>query len=90
MPIMTYDFEDVVAYGADHSTISRRWRRPPRPKGETVHRIRSLNKSFRPVRPLSFRRPRRPGVSFDLGPAGPGAKANEEFLANHYHAPATT
>jgi hypothetical protein len=24
-------------------------------------------------------------VSLDLGPAGPGAKATEEFIANHYH-----
>ena len=26
-----------------------------------------------------------PAVSLDTGPGGPGAKAAEEFLANHYH-----
>ena len=86
MPIVTYDFEDVVAYGADHSTISQTVARvakaeglklSPDPAPEEVSFVRSDHYPF-VVQGI-------PAVSFDLGPAGPGAKATEDFLANHYH-----
>ena len=86
MPIVTYDFQDVVAYGADHSTISQavakvaqaeRLKLSPDPAPEQVSFVRSDHYPF-VVQGV-------PAVSFDLGPAGPGAKATEDFLANHYH-----
>ena len=86
MPIVTYDFQDVVAYGADHSTIRETVARvaqaegiklSPDPAPEQVSFVRTDHYPF-VLQGV-------PAVSFDLGPAGPGAKATEDFLANHYH-----
>lgn len=86
MPIVTYDFEDVVAYGADHSTIakavekaiaSRDIKLSPDPAPEQVSFVRSDH--------YPFVKAGVPAVSLDLGPAGPGAAATKEFLDKHYH-----
>ena len=86
MPIVTYDFEDVVAYGADHSTIREAVARAiasegiklsPDPAPEQVSFVRTDH--------YPFVKAGVPAVSLDLGPAGPGAKATETFIANHYH-----
>ena len=86
MPIVTYDFQDVVAYGADHSTISAAVARAigseglklsPDPAPEQVSFVRTDH--------YPFVKEGIPAVSLDLGPAGPGAKATEDFIANHYH-----
>jgi hypothetical protein len=86
MPIVTYDFQDVVAHGADHSTIgkavaaaiaSQGIKLSPDPTPEEVLFVRTDH--------YPFVRAGVPAVSLDLGPAGPGAKATEEFVANRYH-----
>jgi hypothetical protein len=86
MPIVTYDFQDMVAYGAEHSTIgeavakaigSQGIKLSPDPAPEQVSFVRSDH--------YSFVKAGVPAVSLDLGPAGPGAKATEDFLTNHYH-----
>jgi hypothetical protein len=86
MPIVTYDFQDVVAYGADHSTIREAVARAiasegiklsPDPAPEQVSFVRTDH--------YPFVKAGVPAVSLDLGPAGPGAKATEAFIANHYH-----
>jgi hypothetical protein len=86
MPIVTYDFQDVVAYGADHSTIAKAVAKAiageniklsPDPAPEQVSFVRSDH--------YPFVKAGVPAVSLDLGPAGPGAKATEDFIANHYH-----
>jgi hypothetical protein len=86
MPIVTYDFEDVVAYGAEHSTIAEAVAKAiagegvklsPDPAPEQVIFVRSDH--------YPFVKEGVPAISLDLGPAGPGAKATEEFLAAHYH-----
>lgn len=86
MPIVTYDFQDVVAFGAEHSTIAQTVARAiaaegiklsPDPAPEQVAFVRTDH--------YPFVKAGVPAVSLDLGPAGPGAKATEEFLANHYH-----
>ena len=86
MPIVTYDFQDMVAYGADHSTVgkavaeaiaSQGIKLSPDPAPEQVSFVRSDH--------YSFVKAGVPAVSLDLGPAGPGAKATEDFLTNHYH-----
>lgn len=86
MPIVTYDFQDMVAYGAEHSTVgkavadaiaSQGIKLVPDPAPEQVSFVRSDH--------YSFVKAGVPAVSLDLGPGGPGAKATEDFLANHYH-----
>ncbi|HUP68002.1 MAG TPA: M28 family metallopeptidase [Sphingomicrobium sp.] len=86
MPIVTYDFQDMVAYGADHSTVgkavakaiaSQGIKLTPDPAPEEVSFVRSDH--------YSFVKAGVPAVSLDLGPGGAGAKATEHFLANHYH-----
>jgi Zn-dependent M28 family amino/carboxypeptidase len=86
MPIVTYDFQDVVAFGAEHSTIAETVAKAiategvklsPDPAPEQVLFVRTDH--------YPFVKAGVPAVSLDLGPAGPGAKATEEFLAKHYH-----
>jgi hypothetical protein len=86
MPIVTYDFQDVVAYGADHSTIGRAVaaaiasqgiKLSPDPEPEQVIFVRTDH--------YPFVKAGVPAVSLDLGPAGPGAKATEDFVTNRYH-----
>jgi len=86
MPIVTYDFEDVVAYGADHSTIgkavaaaiaSQGIKLSPDPEPEQVIFVRTDH--------YPFVKAGVPAVSLDLGPAGPGAKATQDFITNRYH-----
>ena len=86
MPIVTYDFQDVVAYGADHSTISATVARAiakegiklsPDPAPEQVSFVRTDH--------YPFVKQGVPAVSLEPGPAGPGAKASETFISNNYH-----
>jgi hypothetical protein len=86
MPIVTYDFQDLVAYGAEHSTIgkavaqaiaSQDLKLSPDPEPGQVAFVRTDH--------YPFVKAGVPAVSLDLGPAGPGAKATADFLANHYH-----
>ena len=86
MPIVTYDFQDVVAYGADHSTISAAVARAitkegiklsPDPAPEQVSFVRTDH--------YPFVKQGVPAVSLEPGPAGSGAKAAETFIANNYH-----
>jgi hypothetical protein len=86
MPIATYDFQDVVAYGAEHSTIAQAVAKAirsegvklsPDPAPEQVIFVRSDH--------YPFVKEGVPAISLDLGPAGPGAKATEEFITKHYH-----
>lgn len=86
MPIVTYDFQDVVAYGAEHSTISQAVARvaesegiklAPDPAPEQASFVRSDH--------YPFVKEGIPAVYLDVGPGGPGAKATENFIANNYH-----
>ena len=86
MPIVTYDFQDVVAYGADHSTISQAVARVARAEGIKLSPDPAPEQvSFVRTDHYPFVKEGVPAVSLDLGPAGPGAKATEDFIANHYH-----
>jgi len=88
MPILTYDFIDLVAYGADRSTLGRiveaaaaaeGVKLVPDPAPEEASFVRSDH--------YSFVKAGIPSVSLDLGPGGAGAAATKEFLDKHYHQP---
>ena len=88
MPVLTYHFTDVIAYGADHSTI-----------GPTVAKVaQGMDLSLSPdptpaetifVRSDHYRFVEQgvPAVFLVNGYAGEGRAAWEDFLAHHYHQP---
>lgn len=88
MPIMTYRFRDLVAYGADRSTVAEAVRKAagaegmalvPDPHPDEAVFVRSDH--------YSFVRAGVPSVSLEPGPGGPGAAASKSFLEKHYHQP---
>ncbi|MBO9621852.1 MAG: M20/M25/M40 family metallo-hydrolase [Sphingomonas sp.] len=88
MPILTYDFVDLVAYGADRSSVGKLVEQAaaaegvklvPDPDPEQAYFVRSDH--------YSFVKAGIPAVSLDLGPGGPGAAASKEFVEKHYHQP---
>ena len=88
MPVLLYPFTDVVAYGADHSTL-----------GPIVaNAVKPMQVSLSPdpipaetifVRSDHYRFVRKgvPAVFLATGYANGGAAANEAFLAKTYHQP---
>lgn len=86
MPILTYDFQDLIAFGAEHSTM-----------GPAVDRaVQSVGIKLSPD-PMPqeglftrsdhymFVKEGIPSVFLATGWAGAGKAAVEDFLANHYH-----
>lgn len=86
MPILTYDFTDVIAFGAEHSTL-----------GQAVdHAVSKIGVTLSPD-PIpeeglftrsdhySFVRKGIPSVFLVTGYGGPGRAASEDFQKNHYH-----
>ena len=88
MPIITYKFEDVIAFGAERSTL-----------GPIVKKAaEGIGVSFSPdpmpeqglfVRSDHYRFVQQgvPSVFLWPGQKGPGKAAVEDFFANHYHKP---
>lgn len=88
MPIITYRFEDIIAFGAERSTL-----------GPIVRRAAAgIGVSFSPdpmpdqalfVRSDHYRFVQQgvPSVFLWPGQAGPGKAAVEDFFKNHYHQP---
>ena len=86
MPVLTYDFTDVIAFGAEHSTL-----------GPIVARAAGRDKVSLSPDPIPeqgvftrsdhymFVRQGVPSVFLVTGYAGAGKAANEDFEANHYH-----
>jgi Zn-dependent M28 family amino/carboxypeptidase len=88
MPLLTYDFTDVVAYGAAHSTVERAFRDAgkamsvslsPDPMPEQAVFVRS---DHYPMVKAGV-----PAVMLATGMANGGKRAWDDFLANHYHRP---
>ena len=86
MPILTYDFQDVVAFGAEHSTLGPIIQRAtaganvklsPDPDPEQSNFVRSDH--------YRFVQEGVPSVFLVTGPAGAGKAAVGEFLDKHYH-----
>ncbi|WP_416609814.1 M20/M25/M40 family metallo-hydrolase [Sphingomonas sp. MJ1 (PH-R8)] len=88
MPILTYRFVDLVAFGADRSSIgpavaaaakARGLALVPDPAPEEADFVRTDH--------YSFVRQGVPSVSLNPGPGGRGAAATKAFLENNYHQP---
>lgn len=86
MPILSYDFTDVVAFGAEHSTLG------PIVAAATAKDGVTLSPDPMPEEGLftrsdHYRFVQRgiPSVFLVTGHAGPGAKAFTDFLKTHYH-----
>ncbi len=88
MPIITYKFEDIVVYGAEHSTlgpiaakaaaeIGVKMSDDPLP-GENIF-VRSDH--------YNFVKQGVPSVFLWPGAGGPGRAAIDDFMKNHYHQP---
>lgn len=86
MPILTYDFQDLIAFGAEHSTMGPAVERAaaragiklsPDPMPEEGLFTRSDH--------YMFVKEGVPSVFLATGRAGPGKAAIEDFLAKHYH-----
>lgn len=86
MPILTYDFQDVIAFGAEHSTMgpavdralaSSGIKQSPDPMPEEGLFTRSDH--------YMFVKEGVPAIFLATGWAGPGKAAVQNFLANHYH-----
>lgn len=86
MPILTYDFQDVIAFGAEESTLGELTRAAaaaeglslsPDPAPEETIFVRSDHYEFVKVGV--------PSIYLVTGWAGPGEAAVKDFEANHYH-----
>ena len=87
MPIMTYDFTDVVAFGAEHSTVGPAVGAAAREMGITLSPDPTPEQqSFVRTDHYSFVKKGVPAVSLGTGFANGGKDATEAFEARHYHA----
>jgi len=86
MPILTYDFHDVIAFGADHSTLG--------PIAEKAARAQGISLSPDPLPAeglftrsdhYRFVQEGVPALFLMTGFAGPGREAFEHFLKTDYH-----
>ena len=88
MPVLTYDFQDVIAFGAEHSALGPIVREAAAGMGVTLspdpvpeQGIFTRSDHYR------FVQQGVPSVFLVTGYAGPGKAANEEFEEKHYHKP---
>ncbi len=88
MPVLTYDFTDVVAFGAEESTLGELTRvaaaaegvtLSPDPVPEETIFVRSDH--------YEFVKAGVPSIYLVTGFAGPGQAANADFQEHHYHRP---
>ena len=88
MPVVTYDFRDVVAFGAERSSIGPAVARAGATMGialvpdpEPEQGIFTRSDHYR------FVQQGVPSVFLVTGPGGPGRAANKAFEKDHYHRP---
>jgi len=88
MPIITYKFTDVIAFGAQHSSIGPSVQRAAESMGLTMGADPMPEEGFF-VRSDHYRFVQQgiPSVFLWPGMAGPGKAAVEKFLATNYHKP---
>ena len=88
MPLLTYDFTDVVAFGAEHSTVARTVTRAARAMGIAVSSDPMPEQSIF-VRSDHYQFVRRgvPAILLFTGYANGGKARWDSFFANVYHRP---
>ena len=88
MPVITYDFRDVVAFGAERSTIGETVRGAGAPLGiALVPDPQPEQGIFTRSDHYRFVQQGIPSVFLVTGPGGTGAAANAAFNKDHYHKP---
>jgi len=88
MPILTYDFQDVVAFGAEHSTLGPIVERAAKSEGIALSADPiSAEGLFTRSDHYRFVEEGVPSVFLMTGFAGPGKAAFEHFLKTDYHKP---
>ncbi|WP_448502985.1 M20/M25/M40 family metallo-hydrolase [Sphingomonas sp.] len=88
MPILLYDFTDVVAFGAEHSTMGPVVASAAGTEGVTLSPDPMPQENlFMRSDHYSFVKRGVPSVFLVTGHANGGAKAFKDFLSTHYHRP---
>lgn len=88
MPILTYRFQDLVAFGADRSSIGPTVAAVAKGEGLALTPDPTPGEAaFVRTDHYSFVRAGIPSISLEPGPMGPGKAAIEDFLQHHYHQP---
>ncbi|WP_150290185.1 M28 family metallopeptidase [Sphingobium estronivorans] len=88
MPILTYDFQDVVAFGAEHSTLGPIVEKAARAEGVSLSPDPLPSEGlFTRSDHYRFVQEGVPAVFLMTGFAGPGKEAFEHFLKTDYHQP---
>jgi len=88
MPILTYEFTDVVAFGAERSTLYDAVFQATQRHGLTLSPDPYPDEGFFTRSDhYSFVKQGVPAVMLDAGHANGGESAQEEFLKTHYHEP---
>ncbi|TKD51715.1 M20/M25/M40 family metallo-hydrolase [Sphingomonas baiyangensis] len=88
MPLLTYDFTDVVAFGAEHSTMGPLVAAAAAKDGVTLSPDPMPEENlFMRSDHYSFVQQGVPSVFLVTGHANGGGKAFRDFLATHYHKP---
>lgn len=88
MPILTYDFQDVIAFGAEHSTLGPIVAKAAAAEGVTLSPDPLPSEGlFTRSDHYRFVQEGVPAVFLMTGFAGPGKQAFEHFLKTHYHQP---
>jgi Zn-dependent M28 family amino/carboxypeptidase len=88
MPILLYDFQDVIAFGGEHSTMGEIVARAGARMGVTVSPDPMPEEQFfERSDHFNFVRAGVPSIFLMTGFKNGGEKAFRDFLANHYHQP---
>ena len=86
MPVLTYDFQDLIAFGAEHSTMGTIVGRAVRSAGVTLSPDPVPEEGlFTRSDHYMFVQKGIPAVFLATGWAGPGKAASQEFISKHYH-----
>ncbi|MBB5711403.1 M28 family metallopeptidase [Sphingomonas xinjiangensis] len=88
MPIITYKFQDIVVYGAQHSTLGPIVEKAGAAIGVTLSEDPLPGESiFTRSDHYNFVKKGVPSVFLWPGAGGPGRAAIDDFMKNHYHQP---
>jgi Zn-dependent M28 family amino/carboxypeptidase len=86
MPVLTYDFQDLIAFGAEHSTMGTIVGRAVKSAGVTLSPDPVPEEGlFTRSDHYMFVQKGIPAVFLATGWAGPGKAASQEFISKHYH-----